>query len=103
MFRIGKTKKQKLICKHTLSNVGTDIHVGTINKGNIKQFKNSTNILKLWRGRKGIEMIKFIKDYKFRTVKIIKNNKEIATVSLDELKELVNNFDLDIQVCEEIK
>lgn len=48
-------------------------------------------------------MIKFIKDYKFRTVKIIKNNKEIATVSLDELKELVNNFDLDIQVCEEIK
>lgn len=61
------------------------------------------NDLKLLRGRKGIEMIKFIKDYKFRTVKIIKNNKEIATVSLDELKELVNNFDLDIQVCEEIK
>nr|DAP71900.1 MAG TPA: hypothetical protein [Caudoviricetes sp.] len=48
-------------------------------------------------------MVKFIKDYKFRTVKIIKNDKEIATVSLDDLKELVNNFDLDIQICKDIK
>jgi hypothetical protein len=48
-------------------------------------------------------VVKFIKDYKFRTVKIIKNDKEIATVSLDDLKELVNNFDLDIQICKDIK
>lgn len=46
-------------------------------------------------------MIKFIKDYKFRTVTIFKNNKFIARVSLNDLKELVNNFDLDIQICEE--
>lgn len=48
-------------------------------------------------------MVKFIKDYKFRTVTIVKNDKVVAVVSLDELKELVNIFDLDIQICEDLK
>ncbi|WP_338630430.1 hypothetical protein [Clostridium baratii] len=48
-------------------------------------------------------MIKFIKDYKTRTVTIMKNDKFVARVSLDDLKELVNNFDLDIQNCINLK
>ena len=49
-------------------------------------------------------MIKLIKNYKTRTVNVFKlineDYKLIAVVSLDEVKDLVNNFDLDIQICE---
>lgn len=48
-------------------------------------------------------MVKFIKDYKFRTVTILKNNSIIAVVSLDDLKELVNNFELDTQLSKDLR
>lgn len=50
-------------------------------------------------------MIKFIKEYKTRTVTIMKNDKFVARVSLDELKELVDNetcnMDIEIELFDE--
>jgi len=50
-------------------------------------------------------MIKLIKNYKSRTISIYKRKKDkefmlIAIIDLDEVKELANNFDLDIQYCD---
>lgn len=51
-----------------------------------------------------MKMIKLIKNYKAKTVNIYKlingDYKIIAIIDLDDVKELVNNFDLDIQICE---
>lgn len=48
-------------------------------------------------------MIKFVKCYKTRTVAILKDETLVAKVSLDELKDLVNNFDVDVCHCIDLK
>jgi hypothetical protein len=53
-------------------------------------------------------MIKLVKNYNTRTIAIYKQGKDkeyrlVAIVDLDEVKELANNFDLDIQYCKNME
>lgn len=50
-----------------------------------------------------MKKIRFFKNEKFGYVSIKQGDKHIATVSLDELKEFINNYDKDILYSENQK